>query len=175
MRVAMGLVFGSLIGMGTAMAQTANPVVSSAREMFNRQSGFMMAAAAEMPADKYGFRPTADQWTFGKVVAHVVEGNNFVCGMMAGTPAPAGAKVTEASSKEQLSGALKASFAYCATTLDGLKDSQMGDPIKFFGGAPKPKARALLEIVGDLEDHYAQMAMYLRLNGMVPPSATVKH
>jgi uncharacterized damage-inducible protein DinB len=152
-------------------AQDANPVVASAKEIYARQSIYMVKAAEEMPADKYGYRPTPEQWTFGKVVAHVVQANNGVCGMLSGTKAPAGAPVTETSSKEALVAALKASFDFCGPAMDNLKDAQLGEPVTFFGGVKKPKARALVEIVADLEDHYSQMASYLRLNGMLPPSA----
>lgn len=153
-----------------AYAQVSNPVVASSREIFDAQSKFMMAAADEMPEAKYGFRPTPEQWTFGKTVAHVVGGNNHVCAMLAGVPSPA-VSVTETSSKEALGAALKESFDFCGKALDGLKDAQLGDTITFFGGSKKPKARALVELVADLSDHYSQMASYLRLNGLLPPSA----
>jgi hypothetical protein len=53
----------------------------------------------------------------------------------------------------------------------GLKDSQLGETVTFFRGARVPRARALFELTGDLEDHYSQMAGYLRLNNLTPPSA----
>ena len=172
MKVWMGVAF---LGIGLSQAawaqQVANPVVVSAREIYDRQSMYMMQAAEEMPAGKYGYRPTPEQWTYGKIVAHVVEGNNLVCGMLSDAKAAKGAAVTETSSKEDLAMALKASFDFCDKAMAGLKDAQLGDTIAFFGGAKKPKARALVEIVGDLEDHYSQMASYLRMNGMIPPSA----
>jgi hypothetical protein len=52
-----------------AFAQGAsNPVVTSAKEIYQRQSAYMVAAAEQMPADKYTYHPTADQWTYGKIV-----------------------------------------------------------------------------------------------------------
>jgi len=56
--------------------------------------------------------------------------------------------------------------------LAGLKDSRLGDTITYFRGARVPRARALIELTDDLEDHYSQMAGYLRLNNLLPPSAT---
>jgi hypothetical protein len=53
-------------------------------------------------------------------------------------------------------------------------DAQLGDTITYFGGAKKPRARALVELTDDLEDHYSQLASYLRLKGMLPPSAQGK-
>ncbi len=54
-----------------AQAAPANPVVSSAREIFDRQTKYILGAAQAMPAEKYGYRPTPEQWTFGKIISHV--------------------------------------------------------------------------------------------------------
>lgn len=154
--------------------QLPNPVVSSAKEIYVRQSAYIIAAVEEMPADKFGYRPTPEQWTFGKIVAHVAQANDHVCAMLTTDSAPDGSVVTETSPKSALTVALKASFDYCAKALDTLQDSQLGDSITYFGGIKKPRARALVELTDDLEDHYSQLAGYLRLNGMLPPSAAPK-
>lgn len=157
-----------------ALAQTANPVVASANEIYARQSKFIVAAFEEMPADKYNYHPTPAQMSFGKLAVHLIGGNNAVCAMLTATPAPTGPKLTETDAKETLVAAVKASFTYCDQAMAGLQDSQLGDTVTFFRGAQKPRARALMELVADLEDHYSQMAGYLRLNGMTPPSAAPK-
>jgi hypothetical protein len=155
-----------------ALAQDApNPVVASAKEIFQRQSGYMVAAAELMPADKYGYQPTPGQWTYGKIVAHVIGGNFAVCGMLSGDGPGKGPVVTDATPKDQLIPILKQSFETCQKALDGLQDSNLGGTITYFGGVKKPRARALVELTDDLVDHYSQMASYLRLNGMLPPSA----
>lgn len=150
---------------------TANPVVSSAKEIFSSKSALIVAAAEEMPADKFSFHPTPDQWSFGRVVAHVVQGSYAVCGMLSDSPAKEVPKVSETDSKDTLVTALKGSFAFCDQALANLQDSKLGDTITFFRGAQKPRARALLELTIDVTDHYSQMASYLRLSGLTPPSA----
>ena len=175
MRVLAGAVLmcACVAGMSAWGQDAANPVVSSSKEIIGRQGGFIVAAAEMMPADKYGYHPTADQWSFGKIVSHVVAANDHVCAMMTDKPAPA-TTVTDTTPKDELVAALKASVEYCNAALDGLQDAKLGETITFFGGAKKPRARALVEEVADLEDHYSQMASYLRMNGMVPPSAKPK-
>ena len=145
-------------------------MVSTAREIYTRQSGYMIAAADQMPADKYSYHPTPDQMSFGKIVAHVTQSSNAICAMLSGSPGPQGAKVSETDSKETLVAALKASVDTCNQALGGLQDSKLGDTITYFRGAQTPRARALFELTDDVEDHYSQMASYLRLNGMTPPS-----
>jgi hypothetical protein len=153
---------------------TSNPVVWSANQIYARQSKFMVAAAEEMPAEKYSYHPTPDQWTFAKILSHVAASNGGVCGLLSDTPAPPAVKVAETASKPELLAALNASFDFCGKVLDNLHDDKLGDTITYFRGARVPRARALIELTDDLEDHYSQMASYLRLNGMLPPSAAPK-
>ena len=174
MRIAAGVGVMCVLAASAALGQeTANPVVSSAKEIVARQAGFIVTAAEMMPGDKYGYHPTAEQWSFGKIVSHVVMANDHVCAMLTEKPAPTTA-VTDTTPKDALVAALKESVEYCDAAFDQLQDARLGDTITFFGGAKKPRARALVEVVADLEDHYSQMASYLRMNGMVPPSVRPK-
>ena len=91
--------------------------------------------------------------------------------MLSDTPAPEGSKVDEEAPKEKLLPALRASFDFCTRALDNLQDAKLGDTITYLGGRKTARARALIELAVDLSDHYSQMSVYLRLNGMLPPSA----
>jgi uncharacterized damage-inducible protein DinB len=155
-----------------AQDSNANPVTTSVKEIFDRQADRISKAVDEMPGDKYSYHPTAEQWTFSKIVSHVAQSDFAVCAMISGSPAPDDYKVTPTDPKEKLAPAIKASFDFCSQALMNLKDSQMGDPITFFGGRKTTRARAAIELVSDLIDHYSQLASYLRLNGMLPPSAS---
>lgn len=167
-----------MIGMAAPVAllaqAPANPVVSSAREIFARQSQLIVAAAEEMPADKYGYHPTPGQWSFGKVASHVVRASYGVCAMLSDTTPPQGNELSETSSKDAIVAGIKASFEFCDKSLAGLQDAKLGDSITFFRGTKATRARALFELTDDLYDHYSQMAGYLRLNGLIPPSAKPK-
>jgi uncharacterized damage-inducible protein DinB len=155
----------------SAQGTVANPVAAGVQEMFNRQSKLIVAAVDEMPADKFGYRPTPEQWTFGKIVAHVAQASYFVCSMISDNPVPKDFKVSETDPKDKLQPALQSSFDFCSQAVTTMQDSKLGDTITFFGGRKTPRARAVLELVADLADHYSQLASYLRLNGMLPHSA----
>lgn len=148
----------------------ANPVVSSAKMLYQRDAKNMIAAAEEMPADKYSYHPTPDQWTFGKLVSHIAQSNGSLCGALSGTTAPASVHVSDTASKDELVAGLKASFDFCGPVLDNLTDAKLGESITVFHRT-MPRAMALVLLPSDLADHYSQMAAYLRLNGMLPPSA----
>ena len=152
-------------------AAKANPVTWSAMQIYSGREKNMLAAAEAMPADKYSYKPTDDQWTFGKIVSHIAGSNGTLCAAISGTPAPDAVKVAETASKAELQAGLKASFDFCDKAMSALTDAKLGDTITFFRGAQLPRARAVIEITADLPDHYSQMAACLRLNGILPPSA----
>jgi hypothetical protein len=52
-----------------------------------------------------------------------------------------------------------------------VQDSQLGDQVTLFGGRPASKAAALFALAGGWADHYGAAAIYLRLNGILPPTA----
>jgi uncharacterized damage-inducible protein DinB len=148
----------------------ANPLVWSAKTLYQRDAKNMIAAAEQMPEDKYSYHPTPDQWTFGKLVSHVAQSNGGLCGALSGSTAPAALHVSDTASKADLVAALKASFDFCGPVLDGLTDAKLGGTVTLFHRT-MPRTMVLMLLPVDLADHYSQMAAYLRLNGMLPPSA----
>jgi hypothetical protein len=157
-----------------AAAPEANPVSNTVRKILDRQSKNMVAAADAMPADKYSFHPTPAQMTFAKLVEHMAGSNNFLCAKISGMPAPAEEKLSETDPKEKLVGALKASFDYCTQALAKVDDSNLGEQLTLFGGRQASRAGAMIALTNDFADHYSMAAIYLRLNGLLPPTAKPK-
>jgi uncharacterized damage-inducible protein DinB len=158
----------------TALAQEKNPVTSVVREILPRQQKNLVAAVEEMPADKFGFHPTEQQMTFGHLVLHIVESNNHLCSRIGDLPEVKATNLKEDDGKDKLVEALKASFEFCSTALAKVDDSKLGDEIELFGGRKGPRAFALIALTNDWADHYSSAAMYLRLNGLLPPTAQGK-
>jgi hypothetical protein len=160
---------------GAAFAQqTANPVSTVLRETLAIRSKNTIAAIEEMPADKFAYKPTKDQMTFGDLAAHIVESNYFFCANIGNVPEPKVEELKGTDGKDKLVAGVKASFTFCTDTLAKADDSKMGDTIKDFGGKPRPRAWAFLGLSSSLADHYGMAAMYLRLNDLLPPSAQKK-
>ncbi len=153
------------------IAAAQSPVADAFRSNEKRVGTNLMAAADEVPADKYSYKPTPAQMTFGDIVAHLAEGNDFFCGAIGGMKAPTRAKVTGTDPKDQLVAALKATFAFCDRALASLDDTKLGEQLPSFGGKTMARAALMTAATGDWADHYSQMANYLRLNGMLPPTA----
>ena len=160
------------------------PVVDAVRFFMQRLSVNMVAAADDMPVTKLGYRPTPAQLSFGGVLVHSAEFNETVCSWVSGTtppmePKPGPNDTTEAgwpTYGPKASAHLKRSFEYCATALANVDDSKLDEQVPWFGGpnSKASRARALIVLPMDWQDHYAQLSMYLRLNGILPPSARPK-
>ena len=165
----------SVIAVLAASAATSgaqsNPVTDALRAMVPGASRNFVGAAEEMPADKYGYHPTQAQMTFGQLVLHVATSNEFLCSRISGQPAPTEAKLTPTSPKADLVARAKRSFEFCESAFAKVTDATLTDSVPFFGGRKVTKAAAILDIAADWADHYGASAIYLRLNGHLPPTA----
>ncbi len=163
-----------LLTANAVLAQEKNPVTSVVREILPRQQKNLVAAVEEMPADKFDYKPTEQQMPFGHLVLHIVESNNHLCSKIGDVPEIKAAPLKESDGKEKLVAALKSSFEFCATALAKVEDAKLGDEVELFGGRKGPRAFALIALTNDWADHYSSAAMYLRLNGLLPPTAQSK-
>ncbi|MDP9339806.1 MAG: DinB family protein [Acidobacteriota bacterium] len=155
-------------------APVANPVSSTVKQQLTRYTKIMVAAAEAMPAEKYNFKPTPEMNTFAHLTMHIAQGNTGLCSKISGTAAPETAKLSETDPKDKLVAGLKASFDFCATALANVDDSKLSDPMTLFGSFPSSRAGALIALSDGFSDHYGAQAIYLRLNGILPPTAKLK-
>jgi DinB family protein len=152
----------------------ANPVSSFVKQQLARSNKNTVAAAEAMPAEKYSFKPTPDMNTFAHLTIHIAQGNNALCAQISGTPAPTADKLADDDPKDKLVAGLKASFDFCTTALANVDDSKLGEPMTLFGRFPSSRAGALIALSNGFADHYGAQAIYLRLNGILPPTAQPK-
>ena len=154
--------------------QTKDPVTTVLRDALAGRQKNTVAAFEAMPADKYDYKPTPDQMTFGHLAAHIVEANDFFCSNAGNIPAPKHDDFKGTEGKDKLVAAVKSSFEFCGTALDKASDSTLGDSIKGFDGKPKLRSWAFMGLASSWADHYGTAAMYLRLNNILPPTAQPK-
>jgi hypothetical protein len=155
----------------TPPGPSTSPVADALRAGLARYSKNMTAAAEAMPAEKFSFKPTPDQNTFAHLTIHIAESNNLFCSKISGLAAPEGAKLAETDSKDKLVAAVKSSFDFCSSALAKVDDSHLSDSVPLFGGRSVSRAAVMLILSGSWGDHYSAQSMYLRLNGVLPPTA----
>ena len=154
-----------------APAPSANPVSDALRAWEQRSGRDLIAAAEAMPADKYNYRPTPAQMSFAQIQVHLAnEGNDVLCGKTGGVEPPKRVAVDSTATKEQLVARLRETFQFCEQAFSKMDDSKLAESVSMFGMNPS-RATAVLITVGDWADHYSQEANYLRLNGILPPTA----
>ena len=156
-----------------AAAQTAS-IQDGALQDWTRLKDTMMKIADAMPADKFGYRATPPQRTWGEQILHVAEANVIQMGRF-GSKGTAPAINMKATSKAETLKALADSFDYGTAALKEQTDQtmvQQAETTRFdrFMG-PSTKARVVYYVIGHTWDIYGQMAVYLRLNGLVPPAS----
>jgi hypothetical protein len=152
------------------LGTVANPVSGALKSSLPRYSKNMVAAAEAMPAEKYGFKPSPEMNSYGHLMMHIAQTNNLLCSKISGAAAPE-VKYNESDPKDKLVGLVRDSFEYCAAALANVDDSKLGDQMLVFGSRPASRAGAMMMLSGSWTDHYATEAIYLRLNGILPPTA----
>jgi len=159
-----------LTSAGAAQAP-ASPVADALRSHVQRAGRNLVAAAEEMPAGKYGFKPTPAQMSFGEVIAHVAAGSDFLCSSVGGVAAPKRAGLAAGAPKERLVGQLRETFRFCESAIAKVDDSRLSGKVPYFGDGEISRADAMFAATEEWAGHYSQLAVYLRLNGHLPPTA----
>ncbi len=172
------LVWLAVIGLAlplTARAQssTSDPISTQLRQVLDRYATNLVAAAEEFPVDKYTYHPTPEGMTVGHTMEHIAQVNNYVCSTVGGAAPPQAEKVAE-TDKDKLVEGLKASMDFCKQQFSGLTDAKLDESVPGFGGRSTTRFGAAMEVNNDLIDHYATLSVYLRINGLLPPSAQKK-
>jgi len=169
------LLIAVLPGACLLQAQSANPLSAEVKWSYTSIKGNLLKLADRMPAENYGFRPTPEVETFARRIAHIAEANMNVCTGLNGERKPLGA--ASKTSKAELVAALKESFAYCDRVFDALTDATAVETVSSRLGGPFPpeptrsRLATLYNLVRHSNEMYGYMAVYLRLNGVVPPTS----
>ena len=124
----------------TAPAPTRNSVSVALRDILPGRQKNTVAAVEAMPSDKFSYKPTADQMTFGHLVVHIAETNDLLYSKAAAVPAPKVDEVKETDSKDKLVAALKASFDFCSDALAKMDDSRLAETTEIFPGRQGSRA-----------------------------------
>ena len=156
----------------TAAAQDPTSPVSDALRSIARRSGTnLIAAAEEMPADKYGFKPAgAEISSFGDQLMHVTAIVQRFVDAAKGTKTEAAHH--GAMTKPEIMALMKKTFQSAEEAMATLSDAQMLEPVKFpFGDRTVTRATFWQGPLYQLRNHYGQLVVYLRMNGIVPPAS----
>jgi hypothetical protein len=171
-----------IAGSGTARAADAPaPTVAG---IFDRQLASIerevVALAEAMPAEKYSFAPTQGEFkgvrTFGQQVKHIAAVNYEMASTVLGEKPPVEIGKDEngpanVTSKDDIVKFLKDSFTYCHKMEASLTKDNFTDLVDIGEGHKVPKGLYANVPLWHSNDHYGQMVVYARMNGIVPPAS----
>lgn len=162
-------------------APVTDPITTAFRARIAGYHRNLAQAFDSIPESKFGYKPTPAQLTIGYVAQHVASDNYFFCnnfGAMKGVRAAEDTTTADSVKatwpKAKLVAQLKDSFKFCQDALGQLTDAKLSEAVTLtFGTTSRPSTRAAMALghALDLADHYSQIANYMRLNNMLPPTA----
>jgi len=172
---------GTVAAQQAPAAPAANPITTVFKGRTMALQRNLAQAFDSIPASLFSYRPTPAQLSIGFIAQHLASDNYFFCdkfGAMKPT-LPASDTATADSMKakwpkDSLVAKLKASFTFCESAFAQLDDVKLADQVSItFNGNTRnaPRASMVLGHALDMADHYSQLANYMRLNKMIPPTA----
>ena len=147
-----------------------NPFTTHGKGIYRGVKLIVINAAEKMPEEKYGFKPVDSVRTFGQIVGHIADASYLMCSAaMSEKNAPLKIEQNK-TTKAELVAALKDAFAQCDKAYDGLTDAKAAELVKFHGG-DNPRLGVLHVTNVHAIEHYGNLIVYLRMNGIVPPTS----
>ena len=145
-----------------------NETVTAFLEKWENSKNYLLDIAKAMPKDKYDFKPTEREMSFGAQLIHI-KGNMDWLSTSYFTDEEFNKKKDEnVYSKEEIITMLETSFNNVSEIIKNTEPESLNEKVEFFAG---PKTR--LQILNLLQDHVThhrgQLIVYLNLNEIVPP------
>jgi len=151
-------------------AQTPAPSIT--KEMaagFQRASNDILDIAEAMPAEKYSYKPTPEMSSFADQLVHVAGIVQRFVDTSKGVKTEAAHH--DAMAKPEVIALLKKTFQSGQDSLAQLTDAQLLEPVKFpFGDRTVTRFTFWQGPLYQIRNHHGQLVVYLRMNGIVPPT-----
>jgi hypothetical protein len=154
-----------------AQSQNTGSLAADVLSDWQGQKAQLMGIADAMPADKFAYKATPAQRSYAEQILHIVQVNSFLLRSL-GAKAAAPTINMDVTAKADVLRALEQSYDYGATVLREFNDATIGEPVDgppFLGRSTR--IRIAYFAMSHAMDIYGQMAVYLRLNDIVPPAS----
>jgi uncharacterized damage-inducible protein DinB len=165
-----------------AQQPPANPITAVMKQRTMAFQQRLAQAFDSIPERIFSYKPTPAQLTIGYIAQHLADDNYFFCnqfGDMKGTRAAEETSTADSVKakwpKDKLVAQLKTSFKFCEDAVAQLDDAKLADQMSMTlpNGQTRTQTRAgpVIGHITDMADHYSQLANYMRLNNILPPTA----
>jgi uncharacterized damage-inducible protein DinB len=155
-----------------------DPMADTVAQLLTMIEKEFVPLAEAMPAEKYGFKPTGGEFkgvrSFGEQVKHVACANFAFYNEIEKKTPPEGCETggpSAAKTKAELMTYLRESFAYAGKVLKTMTPANAMERVEGPYGGPSTRLGIATLSIWHASDHYGQLVVYLRLNGIVPPAS----
>ena len=155
-----------------------DPMAATVVQWFTMIEQSFISLADAMPAEKYDFKPTSGKFenvrTFAEQVKHVACANFAFFNQIEKITPPAECALggpNPAKTKAELMKYLRESFEYAQRVLKTMTSANALEPVSGPYGGDSTRLGITTLAVWHASDHYGQLVVYLRMNGIVPPAS----
>lgn len=153
----------------------SEPLINTLEAIHDITEDFLLESAERMNEDMFAYRPSVNVRTSAQIFGHIINAQFGICSLASGGENPAEGDYEEiATTKEQITKALEDSFKYCREVYATMTDKESMEMLEFFGDSRRQKmTKASILSFNSTHnyEHYGQLTVYMRINGMTPPSS----
>jgi uncharacterized damage-inducible protein DinB len=155
--------------------QPAQGPSAEALRVWNGIGRKLITMAEDFPEDKYDFKPQPQMRTFAEQLLHVAGTNYVLLSAVKGSQMGPGTEDPDRKTyrtKADVVALLKKSVDDGAAMIQEIGDAGMSKAVKYpYGNRMVSADFVLMETAEHSGEHYGQLVVYYRLNGIVPPAS----
>ena len=179
--IALALALPASLAAQPSATPPANPITEVFRGRTMTLQRNLAQAFDSIPERLFAYKPTPAQLSIGYIAQHLATDNYLFCNAFGDMKATLAAEDTATADsvkatwpRDRLLTKLRASFTFCENAFAQLDDAKLAEQVTMtFRGQQRTVTRASMVLghVVDMADHYSQLANYMRLNNILPPTA----
>ena len=163
---------------GAAAAQPGFPATSfltPVKATWDSTRSLVLGIVEVMPEDKYDFKPVPAVRSFREIAIHLIGENYTFFSRVSGDKVADNARFSTLKSRDEIVKALRESYDYGAKVWAGLTEEKALEIVEGRGGQRVQRWAAILGVIQDNTNHYGNLVVYVRLNGLVPPRSAARN
>ena len=158
----------SCLLLAPSIARAADPLSRTLRESYKTMKMFLIFSGDAMPEEYYSFKLAPNWRSFSDYLVHAAEANYISCSTLRVVPKPT-VELSGTMSKAELMKWLKDSFDFCDPAFASATDAKLLTQITS-GDRTLYPAEEMVALTNSLWEHYGNVACYMRIKGVTPPS-----
>ena len=162
---------------GAAAAQPSFPATSfltPTKATWESTRNLVLGIVEAMPEDKYDFKPVPGVRSFREITIHLIGENYGFFSRVSGDKLGDNTRFNSLKSRDEIVKALRESYDYGAKVWAGLTEEKALEMVEGRGGQRVQRWSAILGVIQDNMNHYGNLVVYARLNGVVPPRSAAR-